>query len=168
MTDSAGLPAERETRIASASALDMFARRASAFLSRRRTLQCLTVGATAVISSGLGDILAKDKGKKKKRRKRRRQRKQRNRNPPSPPTCAEQCAAQFEVCFERAVDSTLCGDTFSTSCKPCFSDQDCVESGEPYCLTLDGLVERETNEPLTILRSLCGPFFDAVCAQILN
>jgi hypothetical protein len=95
MTDSAGLPAERETRIASSSALDMFARQASAFLSRRRTLQCLTVGATAVISSGLGDILAKDKDKKKKRRKRRRQRKQRNRNPPSPPTCAEQCAAQF-------------------------------------------------------------------------
>lgn len=133
--------------------------------NRRSTLRGMGIGALAAIVTGLGDSLAKNKDKKIKRRKKRRRRKKRNGAPP--PTCAVRCSAAFAVCFDRAVDSTLCGDTLTTNCTPCFTDQDCVESDRPYCLTLDGAVLRETNEPVTFLRDFCGPFLDAVCTQIL-
>jgi hypothetical protein len=148
----------------SAETIETFARQAHALLSRRRTLHGMAFGLASASASRLDDTLARDKKRKKRRRKRKR-RKQRNRS--SPATCAGQCSAAFEVFLDRAEGSTLCEDTFSTSCKPCLSDQDCVDSGEPYCLRLDGLVDRETNEPRAVLRDLCGPFFDAVCAQIV-
>ena len=65
MSDSAGLPADPEARVVSASGLDTFARRAAVFLSCRRTLQCLRLGAMVTMPTGLGAILAKDKDKKK-------------------------------------------------------------------------------------------------------
>ena len=53
MSDSAGLPADPEARVVSASGLDTFARRAAVFLSCRRTLQCLRLGAMVTMPTGL-------------------------------------------------------------------------------------------------------------------
>jgi len=144
--------------------LDAFARQAGTLLSRRRTIQGVGLGTLAAIAVGFNDALAKS-SKKKKRRKRKKRKKKRQNS--SPPTCAEQCSEAFETCFARAADSTLCGETFSTSCTPCFTDQDCVSRDEPYCLKVDGLTLRATEEPLTVLEGLCGPFFAAVCAGII-
>lgn len=151
----------------SSDALDALARQADALLSRRRTVQSILLGGIAAIVVGFGDAPAANKKKRRRRRRRRRQRRRRQRRNASPPTCAEQCSEAFEGCFERIADSTLCGDTFSTACTPCFSDQDCVQSPFPYCLDVNGLTVRATEEPNTILTDLCGPFFDAVCADIV-
>jgi hypothetical protein len=145
--------------------LGAFARQIDTLLSRRRTVRGIGVGTLAAVAAGLDDALA-GSSKKKKRRKRKKRKEKRQKS--SPPTCSELCSEAFEVCFARAVDSTLCGETFGTECRGCFTDQDCLGLDEAYCLQVDGLTARETGEPLTVLRSICGPFLDSVCARIIN
>jgi len=140
--------------------LDVFARKAGTLLSRRRTMQGIGLGTLGAIMTGLDDALAKN-NKKKKRRKRKRRKK---RKKSSPPTCAEQCAEGIDFCFERAADSTLCGNTFNTQCTSCSSDQDCVGSAFAYCL--DEIILRETGEPSFELIDQCGEFVEAVCASV--
>jgi hypothetical protein len=149
-------------------ALDAFARQTDLLLSRRRTVQGVALGILGALIAGFDGVLAKSSKKKRRRRRRgRRKKRQRNRASTSPPTCAEQCSEAFEVCLERIADSTLCGDTFSTACTPCFSDQDCVETPFPYCLDVNGIISRATEERSPILTDLCGPFFNAVCANVV-
>lgn len=158
-------------------ALDAFARQTAAIFTRRRTMQAFGIGALGAIAAGFEDILGeKDKKKKrrKKRKKRQRQRKRRKQGnntspPPDPdppePTCFELCDSSSEGCFERAADSTLCADTLSTDCTPCRSDQECIDSDSPYCLT--SITIRDSGLPSTLLTALCGGFTDGVCAALI-
>jgi hypothetical protein len=144
-------------------ALDSFARHTEAILSRRRTMQGLGLGVLAALVTGLHDALAKNNNKKKKRRKRKK-RKNKKEKDSSPPTCAEQCAEGIDNCFERAADSTLCGNNFNTQCTSCSADQDCVGSAFPYCV--DEIIVRATGEPSFELIDLCGEFVESVCATV--
>ena len=57
---------------------------------------------------------------------------------PSPPSCAEACPASCNLCVRRKVDSVLCsaGVFGAPACgEPCFSDNDCVNTPYPYCVT---------------------------------
>ena len=60
--------------------------------------------------------------------------------PPPAPTCAEVCGS-CTLCFYRGNDSLLCGagTRFIAGCddptSACSSDNDCVGSDRPYCLT---------------------------------
>lgn len=142
-------------------ALDAFARHADALLSRRRTMQGIGLGIVATIVAGFDDALATNRKRKRRQRKRKRRKK---RNNSSPPTCAELCAEGIDLCFERASDSTLCGNTFNTQCTVCSSDQDCLGTPFPYCLS--GLTVRATGEPSVELIDQCGEFVEAVCASV--
>jgi hypothetical protein len=139
-----------------------FARHAETLLSRRRTMQGLGLGALAATVTGLHDALAKN-NKKKKRRKRKKRKNKKEKNS-SPPTCAEQCAEGIDLCFERTVDATLCGNNFNTQCTSCSADQDCVGSAFPYCV--DEIIVRATGEPSFELIDLCGEFVESVCAAV--
>lgn len=70
--------------------------------------------------------------------------------PPPAPTCAQACGLCI-LCYTRAADSHLCSfDTrFITDCEnpssSCSSDNDCVGTDRPYCVThvqARGSVER--------------------------
>jgi hypothetical protein len=143
--------------------LDAFARQAAALFTRRRTMQGIGLGTLSAIMTGFDNSLAKN-NKKKKRRKRKRRKKRKKRKKSSPPTCAELCAVRIDFCFERAADSTLCGNSFNTQCTSCSSDQDCVGSAFAYCL--DEVILRETGEPSIELIDQCGEFVEAVCASV--
>ena len=145
-------------------ALERFARQADALLSRRTTVLSVGLGMLVALGTKLDEALAKNK---KKRRRRKRRRRQRRRRKNAPQTCAEQCAAEFVACFARAADSTLCGDTAESLCTPCTSDQDCVGDEFPYCLEVNGVTDRATEESSEILTNACGLFLDAVCGNLL-
>lgn len=147
-------------------ALDEFIQLANARFSRGRIMRGISGGALAAIIAGVDDLLAGDKNKKKKRKRKRRRRKNRNSKLSSPPTCAEQCPEGVDVCLDRAADSTLWGNNVSTQCTPCSSDQDCVGSAFAYCLGVNGVTLRATEEPSPQLTDQCGLFVDAVCASV--
>lgn len=137
--------------------LDAIPHHAEALLDRRRTMRAVAFAWLAAAATGLSDALAgKHKNKKRKRRKNNKQN-----NAPAP-SCAELCSEEFAFCFERAADSTLCADRLSSDCSfPCSSDQDCLDVGFPFCVTVDGITDRATGEP--------EPFFcagPAVCAEL--
>lgn len=144
--------------------LHAFARQAEAILDRRRTLRGIGLGTVAAAAAGLDDALAKNKNKdKKQKRRKRRRRKDRKRNNASPPSCAEQCPEEFDHCVDRAADSSLCADQFSTQCNPCFSDQDCLGSEFAYCVGVNGITVRATG---AVFPLNCGGSITAVCTAL--
>jgi hypothetical protein len=59
--------------------------------------------------------------------------------PPATPTCAGVCGS-CKSCFTRAADSLLCSSSqvgdYSPDCAaPCSSDNECVDTVRPYCVT---------------------------------
>jgi hypothetical protein len=115
---------------------DALARRVDAAQSRRFTLGGIAALAALGLAMSSAEIDAKKKRRKKKRRKQ------------PPPTCAETCGRDCQYCFTRATDSTLCGSIVGAGAipcnAPCFSDNDCVGTPRPYCVTR--YTDRETGE----------------------
>lgn len=147
---------------------DAFARQADALLSRRTTVQGIGLGALAAAAASLSETLAKKNNKRKKRRRRRNN---------GPPSCAERCPESFEECVERAADSLLCAVGVEAAeddlerCVPCSSDQDCLaidpfDNPFPYCVPINGVIDRETGEIDLTLAVACGTNVDAVCATL--
>jgi hypothetical protein len=80
--------------------------------------------------------------------------------PPPPPTCAEQCPSTCSRCWGRKGGGPpLCGDAAAPTCaETCTSDQDCVHTSLPYCITTN------TDRELGTTTLICGG--DGVCADV--
>ena len=149
--------------------VDACVRRVDALIDRRKTLAGLGLTAVAATATGLTDAWAK-----KNKRKRRKRRKKKRDN--APERCADRCPEQVALCVERAADSTLCADTVEAAdvddrCVPCTSDQDCLaidpfDNPFPYCVEVDGVIDRATEEVSLALAVACGLANDAVCVSL--
>jgi hypothetical protein len=120
----------------------------------RRWLFGIMGGSGALaIAALVGDARAK-----KRRRKRRRKKKK-------APTCADLCPASTFSCFNRPFGPPLCGNSVTTplgNCDECSSDQSCIDSTRPYCIT--SITNREDN--ITSPIGACGPYPNGVCADV--
>ncbi|MGH2617659.1 MAG: hypothetical protein ACRDJC_20695 [Thermomicrobiales bacterium] len=56
---------------------------------------------------------------------------------PRPPTCGDLCGANCNFCYSRTAGSPLCSDIafFSMTCTPCETDNQCLGTNFPYCLS---------------------------------
>jgi hypothetical protein len=120
-----------------ANRFDHLAHRLGATPTRRITLGGLAALTALVMAMGRAEVLARKKHKKKRKKK-----------PPLPPTCLESCHAPCTACFTRKEGSLLCGSiegvTLASCGGPCFTDNDCVGTGFPYCAL--SLEERATGD----------------------
>lgn len=95
---------------------------------------------------------------RKKRKKKRKNKK--------PPTCLESCNAPCTACFTRKEGSVLCGNILGVELapcgEPCFTDNDCVGSGFPYCALRQE--ERATGELTEFAQ--CQPNVPGRCTSI--
>jgi hypothetical protein len=109
-----------------------------------------------LVTAAPGSPLPREQANARKRRKKRRK--------PSPrPSCADLCPPTSQYCFGRPVGPPLCGEIAEiTGCTECATDQDCIESTKPYCITT--ITERATNE--TTLIGLCPNQVVGFCAAI--
>jgi hypothetical protein len=90
-------------------------------------------GLSAIAALGFGAAAAPAVATAKRRKKGKRRRK-----PKRPPSCAKTCADTCSLCVRRKKDSVLCssGVTGVAVCgAPCVSDNDCVGTSFPYCVT---------------------------------
>lgn len=114
----------------------------------RRGALATFVGATLGLL-GITVAEGKKRGKRKKHKK------------PKPLTCGEQCMA--DACFHRPYGPSLCGNHYGVAaCMHCSSDQACVGSDFPYCIT--SFTETADNE--THHFSGCGDYDVGLCALI--
>lgn len=95
-----------------------------------------------------------------KRKKRKRKRPQRQ------PTCAESCGPTCLACFNRPHNAPLCGDGYQVLCVECASDNDCVESQQPYCII--DRTERATGERRRWTTNGCQEYPIGICAKVLG
>jgi hypothetical protein len=115
---------------------------------RRGALASLLTGGLGLLTTA--EAVARKKHKKRKRKKK-----------PNPLSCAEQCTA--DACFHRTYGPPLCGNHYGVAaCMHCSSDQACVDSDFPYCIT--SFTESDDNE--THQFPGCGDYDVGLCAFI--
>lgn len=108
---------------------DFLTRSLNAPRTRRRATWS---GMAGMVTIAFGATAHSSDAANKKGRKRKKCRQE------SPPSCAEVCSSSCNLCVHRKVDSVLCSAGVSgvAPCgEPCFSDNDCVNTPFPYCVT---------------------------------